>query len=525
MKFRKKHLYLLYFFITIIVLHLISCPILLNTIQKINTELSVYNSEYVVTKTSTKSNTVTITTSGTPFLTETQIPNTPTAYPIFHPELIVTVTPTLAEVCPDLPDSEFLDLIEEFDVGNNEHDWLSTAMLTGASPQQIESVFIDEVSQWFRISALDLTTDGVPELIIDHASDGGEIYQCRNQGYVKILDYDTLSWPARLYMDDYDINQNGIPEIMISYYATSGFNLTFDVLEWNGIEIQSKLRVSNGVDAPESSRWARALSWYGVHTMGMEPNTAVMMDGGADIILEDLNDDGLLEIILDGDGPASYDTKWNFGPWLGEKLIFQWNGESFLLSDFKIDEPIHRFQAVQEADRAFLLRDYERASLFYDKVINDADLLPYSWEFMQYLEDVHNQVTLYNGSAEDLSVPEVSLDEYQQLSAYARYRLIMIDLAAGKQDQALNTYQMLYQINIGENPGYAHAVMGRIYWESVEEGMSLVDACQPVKDYVSENLILLEPLGNSGSRVQSHEYTVDDICPLDETDVMLLGGN
>jgi hypothetical protein len=448
------------------------------------------------------------------------IPSTPTAYPTFHPELAVTVTPAQAAVCPAMSENEFLNLQSEFDASDTNIGWVTNAIDKGASPEQIDTLLRNKELQWVRYSAIDLTADGVPEVIVDYTGGGGEVYQCRDRTYEIILDYDTNTWPAHLYMDDYDLNRNGIPEIMITYFATSGGYLVFDILEWNGTEIQSVLRASHGTNANETSRVARSLAWNW-NAMGHDEVGRVTMNGTAEIVVQDTNHDQFKEIIITENGPSNKLTYYETGPWLKFQVTFTWNGESFLLSNYQIDSPMYRYQALQEADRAFLMRDYDQALILYDKVIGSDVLEWYSMDRKKYLWDIYS-AKQSGRNLDEIPGPYFRADEYQYLSAYARFRKMIIQLAAGDQADAFYSYQLIDQIYTEQNPGFWHAEMGRMYWKAVEEGMSLTDACQQVIEYVEQNPKLLEALGDQWHGQQSHIYVAADVCPLDEMDIVLL---
>ena len=460
-------------------------------------------------------------------LTATNGDGSPTPYATFNPQTVVTVPPAQAAICPvENPDFVFSDEMEYLlETSYDLRLFTDLALNSGASFRQIEEKtdYLDEVRE--SIYLQDLTGDGVNELIVgNYGTAGIGVFTCDRGKYRMIIQYSAFALggmaPPFIFSVE-DLNLDHQPEIVLQMALSTGANTSVDILSWDEYQFVSKAIANRNYTAQIDPRLANGLYWYydeksdwwNFYDYPFEMNFV------ADIKVRDMDRNGTKEIILNDDGPVHYDTVWNFGPWRGQEVTFEWDGNAFVLSDYRIDAPEYRFQALQEADRAFLLREYDRALQLYDDVINSTTLKPWSMDYMQYLEDVH-----FAQDPDSVDKPEMTLNEYQHLSAYARYRVMMIQLAQGKQSEALNTYQLLDQIFTEANPGFAYAEIGRTYWKAVVDGADLVRACQIVTDYMSEHRDLLADLGDWQHGGQSHEYAVEDICPMDETDVMLLSG-
>ncbi len=458
-----------------------------------------------------------------PTPTGTQVLSTPTSYPTFHPELAVTVTPAQAEVCPvEDPNFEFTD---ELLVLAKEDllAFVETSLDSGASFEQILSQLFQGDTRKMQTFSPDLTTDGVSEMIIQH-DHAVTIFQCHDGAYRSILEYDTEEWSPISNKYKSDINQNGIPELMITFKIDPNNNYAYDLLEWDGQEMKAILQVDHGYNARDISRIANGVGWNSIQQVWVDDHwVLVLNDTVGEFTLKDLDGNGFYEIVFDDYGPGNKMIFYETGPWLYQRLVFTWNGESFLFSDYQIDSPLYRYQALQEADRAFLLRNYDQALILYDKVIQSTVLEWYSLDRKKYFWDIY--AAKHSGrDTSEIHPPYFRADEYQYLSAYARFRKMVLQLAAGKQADAYNSYQLIDQIYTVKNPGFKHAEIGRIYWNAVENGMSLMDACQPVIEYVAENPKLMDALGDQWHGDQSHIYTPADVCPLDEMDIELLSG-
>ena len=462
--------------------------------------------------------TPTMTSTTTP--TATEIPGTPTAYPTFHPELVVTVTPAQPAVCPlEDPDFEFSDeMLGMLDV-KYLSKFVSTSVDAGASFSQIYNKAKPLNTYYTFIYKKDLTGDGINELVVG-ANGELDVYSCVEQTYKNILHINAAlvnpyDFPVILQVKD--LNMNNVPDIVISYLTSAIGDKSISINEWNGETLQPLLIYDHGPDSETTSRIANGLQW------NLNSTDHFRMSCQAELRYSDLDYNGTKEIIVKDAGPCDKQTFYESGPWLGQQVTFTWNGESFLLSDYRIDSPAYRYQALQEADRAFLMRDYDQASILYDKVVGSTMLEWYSLDRKKYFWDIYS-AKLAGRDTSEIHLPYLRADEYQYLSAYARFRKIVLLLASGKQADAYYTYQLLDQIYTEKNPGFWHAEMGRIYWKAVQEGMSLTDACRPVIEYVEQNPKLLEALGDQWHGEQSHIYIAADVCPLDEMDIELLSG-
>jgi hypothetical protein len=449
---------------------------------------------------------------------------TPSPYPTFIVENAVTATPAQPAVCPMENPSLVLnpdDYVVHYEKMTFIFDDSLAEMLSrGASFSQIKELF-DNAGLSDQIIIKDMTNDGVDELIFWPGNHVG-IISCEAEKYTSIFNSSYCIWD--IVIDD--LNLNGIPDLVFSYSAsTCQGELAIHSYEWNGQTMEQMEEIYHGdIDNLEYLYYKELEGQNTRQLRALFFNKALYVDEGemcgyAKMDVVDLDHNGTKEIRIKDSAARPYYLYWFEEPLRELEVIFEWNGEKYLFSNIAFSPPEYRFQAIQDADRYFLFRQYDKALAMYDAVINNITLKPWSEEYMVYLKEVDN-----SQNPDAIAKPVMTLDEYQQLSAYARYRIMMIQLAQGKQSEAFNTYQLLDQIYTEDNPGYAHAEIGRRYWHAVEEGQNPVEACQVVTEYMQENPDLLHALGGSLHGEQTHYYGYDDICPLDETDVELLSG-
>jgi hypothetical protein len=358
----------------------------------------------------------------------------------------------------------------------------------------------------------DLTGDGVPELIVHQIFDM-VVISCEEGKYKVILDYSTaldggLSSPSIVTIQD--MNLNRIPDVVLAYSATTGGNTVVDILEWDGVQFNSLIQANHGVNSSTTSILAKTLYWYSSSFHNWYASNTPVMEGYADIDIRDVDKNGTKELILTDKGPGHWDTLFNFGPWRGKQVTFKWDGVHYLYSSLEIDPPIFRFQAVQDADRLFLLGEYDNALKLYQDVIFDDKLEFWSLEKMAFIRDSY--FAKANGEATPIP-PQSNNDEYLSLAAYARFRILLHHLSRGWISDANTTYTTLIEKFPEGTTGSQFADMATILWSEYQKTNSLEQSCLPVIDYVKSHPEILAPLGDDEHGFQSHIYVAEDVCP------------
>ena len=441
---------------------------------------------------------------------------TPTPYPTFHIEDVVTATPAQSARCPSEDVNQELnpDLFDE----NNyftQRNTLDKVLSLGASFEQIRQLYEDAAFSEF-VKLEDLTRDGVDELLFTDEN-GLLIVKCAEGKYETILsDSRGYNFNTRVFAIE-DMNLNGVPDLAILFTLSWTDDPVIDIYEWNGKEMEKVLEMDEEFGQFPNSHLLRALH-FNRNFFGLE-NAPVMM-AGAKYNFIDLDQNGTTELVLEDDGPNNPMHYYDGAPWRNVKGYFEWNGEKYLYTQVTFDPPEFRFQAVQDADRFYLFRQYDQALEMYERVISDKSLDYWTMDWKNYFSD--KAVAKINGEAPP-EKPAEDPNEYEIFSAYAQFRIMLIQMM--KSDpQAERMYNQLREGHPQENAGYPFAELARIYREEFTKSADYVAACQPVIEFAHEMPMELAVLGDYYHGDQSHEYRAEDLCPMDETDVLILSG-
>jgi hypothetical protein len=274
------------------------------------------------------------------------------------------------------------------------------------------------------------------------------------------------------------------------------------------------IQANHGKNSASTSALARALYWYS------QPNNAnwsenpdsntPTMNGGAKIVIRDMDNNGTQELILTDKGPLHPDTIYTYGPWRGQQVVFKWDGLHYLYSSLTLAPPVYRFQAIQDADRLFFMGEYDQSLAMYQNVIFDDKLDWWSEEKMMniklsYFADMQNNARP--------APPTPDTDEYIKLAAYARFRIMMYHLVKGQVTEASITYKTLLKTSPPGSIGYAYSEVASLLWDDYQKTQNLKRACLPVVQYTKIHQGMLDVLGNDLHGRQSHLYAVEDICP------------
>jgi hypothetical protein len=442
---------------------------------------------------------------------------TSTPYPTFEVKNVNTHIPFQPAQCPpENPNYELSTNISRETFNPSElveivkHELDNGASFAQAKQEIEKALLIPGV-----LEIEDLTGDSVPELAI-YQIFGMVVFGCDNGDYKTILDYSTIfdggSSPSIFAVQD--MNLNRIPDVVLAYSATSGGNTVVDILEWDGIQFNSLIQANHGENSSGTSHLAKALYWYSSsfhNWSNSDSSNTPVMEGRADVVINDIDQNGTKELILTDNGPGHWDTLFNFGPWRGKQVIFKWDGIHYLYSSLEIDPPVFQFQAVQDADRLFLLGEYDKALKLYLDVIFSDKLEWWSPEKMTFIRDSY--FAKVNGDATPIP-PQSNNAEYLSLAAYARFRILLHHISRGSISDANTAYTTLIENFPEGTTGSQFADMATILWSEYQKTNSLEQSCQPVIDYVKSHPEILSPLGNDKHGFQSHIYVAEDVCPL-----------
>ncbi len=442
-------------------------------------------------------------------------PVTATPYPTFLADKVLTATLAKPNICPDEnPDFNF----PKIDISENDfffdREIFNQALNQGATFGQIVQAFT-EAGLADYVMAIDLTMDGQSELIYQDQK-GIRIISCDNGKYTTIFNHQKgFNYFSKIYTIE-DLNLNGIPDIVV-FYATSWTNdYGLDMFEWDGTDITKTLEMNHGRFYTKNSHYIQGLFFN--DCVAWLDNVPLIF-GSAQIEFKDIDHNGTKDLIIIDDGPENLPQISMDGPWRTMKLVIKWNGEKFLYSSVGFSSPQYQFQAVQDADRLFLLREYDESNATYQQVINDTNL-----EWWTYEKKVYPQ-SFENSSVDNEPTPVQPIknpDENAILSAYANYRIFIMQIIQGQTNESKKTFQLLQEQNPKDSAGFIFAELARIYWESVKQSGNYVTSCEPIIEYMAKYPDVLSFLGDYYHGTQSHEYEPKDVCPVDEMDVKFL---
>lgn len=359
-----------------------------------------------------------------------------------------------------------------------------TNVLNNGGVEQLLRLFSKYNEVNFRYE--DLTNDGVRELIIRNWHDlYGDltIFGCEDGKFVNLITISPFFEQAPSINTIQDLNRNGVKELVVD--VTGSHCCTgMMVYEWNGVRFESLVKTREVGDMAELS-------------------------GIAQVSVADIDSNGIYEIMLDG-GRPSYTGGWTGidGPWRKQKVIYMWNGENYVWYSQEYYPPNFRFEAIQDGDTETIRRDYDSALKSYQAAIFDDKLKSWTQEVWRDLSQ--------NQDSQILSYPHIekmpfNQDEYDQLSAYARYRIMIIYLKQGWDSDAKTVYETLVEKYPQGNLGYPYAELATEFWNEYQSSHDLTFSCDQAITYATQHTEILEPLGSHG--LFDKHYEPDSICP------------
>jgi hypothetical protein len=328
----------------------------------------------------------------------------------------------------------------------------------------------------------DLTGDGVPELLLsEEIGIFGifSIYRCESGKVVRHEpdEFTTFS-SAFLVTRIVDANQNGRLEIIGS--SVFGRALYIAIVEWDGMDFRF---LKTECDLP------------------LGPST---------IRLENVDGSPTLELIVDQPVPDWNEYSQGL-PWRNETRTCGWDGEKYALQQTIYGPPEYRFQAVQDADRAFQAGDFPAALALWQDAITSDRLEWWSPARRDYMSEQYWIEMGQSGLATPASPPPDPA-EHPQLAAYARFRILQMHVQHGDLQAAKVVYDTLQAKFPSGHPGSGFAQMAKLFWEAYGVEGDFAKACAPAADYAVAHAELLAYLGSSWHGWQSLRYTPEDVC-------------
>ena len=225
--------------------------------------------------------------------------------------------------------------------------------------------------------------------------------------------------------------------------------------------------------------------------------------------IKDIDGNGTKEISFSGDNPTCVSCA-NFIPQRLRTVTYGWNGTNFVEISNKFTSPKYRFQAIQDADAAVLLGKYEVAMRSYSAVIKSKDLAWWSPARFTYEQTIGDPVIMFIETPS--TIPTEDLTEYPRLAAYAYYR-ILLRIVQEQESDATAIYNTLQQKFGNDLYGQPYVEMATAFWNAYQSTHKIYDGCEASIQYAAEHPDILTPLGSDYHGWQSHIYVPADVCP------------
>jgi hypothetical protein len=234
----------------------------------------------------------------------------------------------------------------------------------------------------------------------------------------------------------------------------------------------------------------------------------VFVNASGETHYEDVDGDGIDEVISNS-GLPTWSIYRDGLPWRDEKSYFKWNGQNYVFQKKEMTRPEYRFQVIQDGDQMLWTNNYTLAVSLYQTAIFSDTLEWWSPERLQFLQAVWD--SSYSGDATPIP-PNPNPNEYYQLAAYSRFRLMQIYLLQGYEADAKTVFETLQAKFPKSNAGYPYAEMAALFWNEYQTSHDIAIACKPAQKYVEAHPEILTPLGSDYHGWQSHNYKAVDVC-------------
>ncbi len=402
----------------------------------------------------------------------------------------------------------------------------ANTIVTVTPASQAECPKIDPVikPENYLPKKIEYPAPNVPDKIIEFLNNGGngqslvrkldQIYsKTEYSGGYAFLDVTSDQIPEFLYVELYYGERpivfsckNGkyeILDILSGRHDFDFYEMEFEDLNADGIP-EIIVTGTGGVSFPISTIYL--YEWNG-RTFSILGEVSILALRQTQI--KNIDENGTKEIILIGDNPGCLSCS-NFIPQRQRAITYGWNGKEFVEISNEFEPPEYRFQAIHDADNTVHFGKLDKAFSLYTEVISNEKLEWWSPERFSYEQDAS-----YRWIPGYTSVPEpiVDLTEYPRLAAYAYYRIMLLHIVQGHELDAGTVYKTLQQ-KFGNDPyGQPYVEMAAAFWDTYQSTHKIYDGCAAAIEYAAEHPDILIPLGSDYHGSQSHTYVPADVCP------------
>ncbi|MBN1312039.1 MAG: hypothetical protein JXB30_11530 [Anaerolineae bacterium] len=217
-----------------------------------------------------------------------------------------------------------------------------------------------------------------------------------------------------------------------------------------------------------------------------------------EVVVSDVDEDGLSEVSV----TTGTIRNPSAGPQRKVTNIYKWDGSLYVLSQLLKSPAQYRIHVIYDGDDALAAHDYKAAIEAYKQASTNEELK--GWLYA---------------------------DEFQYLSAFARYRLMLayvlgnnIDKAQATHDELIGQYAPPPPLpppegeatatptpQAGPLPGAEFATLADVFWQNFTVNRDVSRACSQVIDSVDKNSSILSLLNSFG--YANRQYRPVDICP------------
>jgi hypothetical protein len=401
-----------------------------------------------------------------------------------------------AQFVPDGLDDTFEQQILDFLNAGGSPERLASAIRALAIPFRSYQKEYLEVT--FNLIQQDLTGDGIQELILSSGFTGfyqgesveaaihGLALACRGGSYQRIRFFRFAE-----VLRTGDLTGDGLPELLVQQERSAVDGWLY-VYQWQGDDLHQ-------LTVDRTERFGDRVGVW------IEPEWAVPLQG---LELRDADRDGKLEVLFNRPAyPLSETRLARSGPRRDRREVWGWNGTSIGLERWEHSPPQYRFQAVQDGDDLTRFGDLDRALTSYRRAIGEDRLKPF-----QLFRTPASILRRYGAPA-----PASDPTERQRLAAYARFRLVLIHLLQGDDEEAETELRSLQEAHPEGDPGQAFSEMAQAFWDAYVSEREIESGCEAAVDYAIRhaNEVLI-PLGSSNYGYRNRDYLPEDICPFED---------
>jgi hypothetical protein len=188
-----------------------------------------------------------------------------------------------------------------------------------------------------------------------------------------------------------------------------------------------------------------------------------------------------------------------------------------VLLSSEFSPPNYRYQAVQDGDRAMSRHEYDKALAFYQEAIFNEDLLGWSPAHKERSKILHEFAWDFDESHKGTPEPAIPPDdpqEYPNLAAYARFRIMMLHILGEHLPEAQTVYETLREKFPEGKDGHEFTLIAQAFWNEYQLSKGIEGSCTQAISVAEKHKDILRFLGaDYHNSIQDIMYESKDLCP------------